>query len=195
MGVFQRHPALGGLADVGDDVFRFDRVAADQIRHWRVRAGLVVQKQPAAYAFKEGDAKAVGVLIGQPAAPVKALKENRMSVGCCSSCPAAGTWCDLMDAPPAMLGHWLAFAQMALSYALLPSEKNQAMTTITVAAQRAGSGDCRRQSVHIWRHLADFHFTTPAITRFSAGRQLYRHFRQRRARPGVSVGAEQAEKP
>ena len=50
---FPAPPALGGLADVGDDVFGFDRVTADQIRHWRVRAGLVVQKQPAAYAFKE----------------------------------------------------------------------------------------------------------------------------------------------
>ena len=42
--VFQCHHALGGFADVGNDVATFDRVLANQLSHGRVAGGQVVDE-------------------------------------------------------------------------------------------------------------------------------------------------------
>ena len=72
--VFQRHHALRGLADVGDDVAAFDRVVTDQRGYWRIAGGLVVDKMAQAAAFEKGDAPAVAVVVGAATALGKAAK-------------------------------------------------------------------------------------------------------------------------
>jgi hypothetical protein len=62
--VLQRHPALRGLADVGDDVVAADRVALDHLGHRRLPCALVVDEQAQAAALEEGDAEAVLVFLG-----------------------------------------------------------------------------------------------------------------------------------
>lgn len=42
--VLKAHNALGRLADVGDDVFAFDRVSADQLCHRRLHRCLMIYK-------------------------------------------------------------------------------------------------------------------------------------------------------
>ena len=71
--VLQRHGALRGLADMGDDVAALDRVAADQLGHRRVAGRLVVHEVAQPGALEEGDAPAVGVVVGAAAA----LRETR----------------------------------------------------------------------------------------------------------------------
>jgi hypothetical protein len=74
MAVFQRHLALRGLADVGDDVQRFDRIALDQFGDRRGDGGLVIDEVAHAGAFEKGDAPAIVVGIGAAAAVGEAGK-------------------------------------------------------------------------------------------------------------------------
>ena len=75
--VLQRDLALRRLADVGDDVAALDRVAADQLGHRRLAGRLVVDEVAQAAALEEGDAPAVGVVVGAAAA----LRETREAEG------------------------------------------------------------------------------------------------------------------
>jgi len=68
MTVFQHHLALSGFADVGNHVFRFNRIAFNQIRHRRADRRLMIDKQPHPTAFKKGDTPAIFMLVGQTAA-------------------------------------------------------------------------------------------------------------------------------
>ena len=68
MAVFQPHRALRRLADVRDDVLGLDRVALDQFRHRRGAGRLIVDEQAAGLVFEEGDAKAVGMVVGDATA-------------------------------------------------------------------------------------------------------------------------------
>ena len=72
--VFQRHPALRGLADMRDDIARLDRIAFDQLGHRRGDGRLVVDEMAHAGAFEKGDAPAVVVGIGMAAAHGEAGK-------------------------------------------------------------------------------------------------------------------------
>ena len=64
MGVGEVDLALGGLADVGNHVFRFDLIGFDQIGHRRRSTGFVVVVQTHAFAFKKGDAKTICMAVG-----------------------------------------------------------------------------------------------------------------------------------
>ena len=72
MGIFQCDDALGGFADVGDDVERVDRVLAHQFGHRRGAAGLRVEEYAHAAALEEGDAPTITVDVGEPAAGLEA---------------------------------------------------------------------------------------------------------------------------
>ena len=72
--VLQRHHALGGFADVGNDIAAFDRVVADQRGHGRLAGRLVVDKMAQAQAFKKCNAPAVAMVVGAAAALGKAAK-------------------------------------------------------------------------------------------------------------------------
>ncbi|MNT60158.1 hypothetical protein D3C72_1977170 [compost metagenome] len=75
--VLQQHGALRGLADMRDDVLGLDRVALDQVRHRRGAGGLVVDEQAAGLVLEEGDAEAVGVVVGHAAAGGEAGEGER----------------------------------------------------------------------------------------------------------------------
>ena len=83
--VLQRHTALGGLADVGNDVAAFDRVAAYQLGHGRGAGWLVIDKTAQTLVtaittiFKKSDPPTVGVLAGVAAA----LREAAAAGGAC----------------------------------------------------------------------------------------------------------------
>jgi hypothetical protein len=68
MAVLERHLALRGLADVGDDVGGLDRIALDQFGDRRIDGGLVVDEMAYAGTFEECDAPAVVVGVGASAA-------------------------------------------------------------------------------------------------------------------------------
>jgi hypothetical protein len=70
--ILQRHLALRGLADVRDDVLALDRVAANQLGHGRLAGALVIHEVAHAAPLEEGDAPAVAVVVGAPAALGKA---------------------------------------------------------------------------------------------------------------------------
>jgi len=80
VGVFKGDDALGGLADVGDDVERMDRVVAHQLGHRRGAAGLRVEKDAHAASLEEGDAPAVAVHVGEAATGLEA-GEREADVG------------------------------------------------------------------------------------------------------------------
>jgi hypothetical protein len=80
MGVLQRDVALRRLADVGDDVLRADRIPAHQLGDGRFDGRLRIEEEAAAGALEEGDAPAVAVHVGEPAARVEAL-ERKTDVG------------------------------------------------------------------------------------------------------------------
>ena len=76
MAVFQRHVADGGLADVGDDVGRLDRITLDQFGDRRGDGGLVIDEVAHATALEEGDSPAVVVGVGTAAAVGEAGKRE-----------------------------------------------------------------------------------------------------------------------
>jgi hypothetical protein len=63
VGVFQRHAALGGLADVRNHVLALDGVALDEFGHRAGARTVVVDEVAQATAFEEADAEAVLVLV------------------------------------------------------------------------------------------------------------------------------------
>ena len=82
MAVLERDMALRGLADVGDDVGRLDRIVLDQFGDRRGDGGLVVDEMAHAGALEKGDAPAIVVGIGAAAAVGETGEaENTMSVG------------------------------------------------------------------------------------------------------------------
>ncbi len=74
MAILQRHLALRGFADMGDDVFRFDRAAPDQLRYRRCNCRLVVDEMTHPATFEKGDTPTVAVMAGLAAARGKAGK-------------------------------------------------------------------------------------------------------------------------
>jgi hypothetical protein len=70
--ILQCHLALRGLADMRDDVLALDRVAANQLGHGRLAGALVIHEVAHAAPLEKGDAPAVAVVIGAPAALGKA---------------------------------------------------------------------------------------------------------------------------
>ena len=74
VGVGQRGGALGGFADVGDDVFGLDLIAVDQVGYRRLGAGFVVVEQAHAFALEKADAEAVDVVVGKAAAHAEAFE-------------------------------------------------------------------------------------------------------------------------
>ncbi len=80
VGVLQPDGALCGLADVGNDVLRADRIVTNQFSDRRSAGGLRVEENPGSLAFKEGDAPAIGMNIGRPAACLK-TGERKADVG------------------------------------------------------------------------------------------------------------------
>jgi len=80
MAVLERHLALRGLADVGDDVGGLDRVTLDQFGNRGSDRGLVVDEVTYAGALEEGDAPAVVVGVGAAAA-VGEAGEGKHNVG------------------------------------------------------------------------------------------------------------------
>jgi len=72
--VLQADHALGGLADVGDDVLALDGVATDQLGHRRVDGAFMVHKQPQALVLEECNAPAIGVIAGVARALCKAAE-------------------------------------------------------------------------------------------------------------------------
>jgi hypothetical protein len=101
MAVFKRHLALRGLADMGDHVDRLDRIALDQFGDRRGDGRFVVDEMAHARALEEGDAPAVMVGIGTPAALGKsgetennvgwdiAVHSKKLTHGCSLPCEAA----------------------------------------------------------------------------------------------------------
>lgn len=72
VGVLEADEALGRLADVGDHVERMDGIAAYQLGHRGMRAGLGVEEEAYATALEEGDAPAVTMHVGQAAPRLEA---------------------------------------------------------------------------------------------------------------------------
>ena len=68
MAILERDLPLRGLADMGNDVGRLDRVTLDQFGDRRGDRGLVVDEMAHAGALEEGDAPAIVVGIGAAAA-------------------------------------------------------------------------------------------------------------------------------
>lgn len=67
MAVFQRNLALRRLADMRNDILRFDGETFDQLSDGRLDRRLVVNEMAHAGAFKERDAPAIVVGIGTSA--------------------------------------------------------------------------------------------------------------------------------
>ena len=92
VGVLQVDRTDTGLADMSDDVERFDRVALDQIGHLRFAGGVHVEKRAAALALKKGDAPVVAVVVGQTTTAAEALEgETDIGRDSCSSSLGADT--------------------------------------------------------------------------------------------------------
>ncbi|EET43948.1 hypothetical protein NEISICOT_02347 [Neisseria sicca ATCC 29256] len=65
---------MRGFADVGDDVFGFDLVGANEVGYGRGGAGFVVVEQAYAFAFEKADAETVCMVVGNAAAAAEAFK-------------------------------------------------------------------------------------------------------------------------
>ena len=70
--VLQPHIAHGGLANVGNDVPTFNGVAPDQLSHGRRAGCAAVNEKARAPPLKKGNAPAIGMMVGAPAALRKA---------------------------------------------------------------------------------------------------------------------------
>ena len=62
------------LADMGDDVFRFNLVGAYEVGDGGVCTRLVVMEQADAFAFEEPDAETVGMMVGNAAPAAESFK-------------------------------------------------------------------------------------------------------------------------
>jgi len=62
--VLQAGHALGGLADMGNDIAALDRVFANQLRHGRGDGALVIHKVAQPLFLEERNAPAIGVIAG-----------------------------------------------------------------------------------------------------------------------------------
>ena len=74
MGIGQRSLPLRGFTDVGDDVFRFNLIGANQVGNRRICAGLIIVKQSYTFPFKETDTESIGVMVGNAAAAAETLE-------------------------------------------------------------------------------------------------------------------------
>ena len=74
MGIGQRGLPLRGFTDVGNDVFRFNLIGANQVGNRRIGAGLVIVEQAYTFPFKETDTESICVMVGNTAAAAEAFE-------------------------------------------------------------------------------------------------------------------------
>lgn len=80
MAVLKADNALGGLADMSDDVLALDRVVTNKLGHRGLGCREVVHIVPEPATFEERDAPAIAVMIGFPA-PLRKTAEAERDVG------------------------------------------------------------------------------------------------------------------
>ena len=72
--IFERHLPLRGLADMGNNIFRFDRIPFDQLGYRRGNRRCMVNKVPDPSPLKKSNAPAVFVFVGEAASRGKTGK-------------------------------------------------------------------------------------------------------------------------
>ena len=72
--VFQAHGPDGGLAEVGNDIHRSNRILTNKGRDRGGAGGMVIQEDAAPQALKEGNTPTILMVVGFTAPGTKALK-------------------------------------------------------------------------------------------------------------------------